>query len=1207
MFRGFQTEINQFESWPMDELVLRLGEDGVDVPPDANPIDLAAFAKAFYEERSERPRRYTIQDVEYVDAKGVEYVTRPKKHHAAAAHTKKQRFAALEEKQGESKKNDNNHASNLNYQALENPPMLGEQKPGAADTSTLSAHDLGAVAVDEEEEVPLDFQADNEEMDAIRGNYKFLQEEDATEDRIRNEFQRPSLKAAQRYADLNHPRDSKFRKYSIFRTNTGRFCFSRKKRWCVVFFDPFKEGSTSELSKYGVGISLYFKTLKWGFWTFLVMTLVALPQMAINANGVEARRTTNMFFMDMTTLGHLASNFYSANVTNLGNVTITKLLDVGPLSLPYTNCAGQPCKMARSTVGYIYTGTDLIAVLAFLLSLRWLHYFIAVESAKITKHLITAEEYTVQVVRVPVDTTEMHLKKFFSDLTGEPVHDVNLVQDNGGLLDLYVKRGKLINRLWKDAARVHLIKEDRRLKPNQHAQTDDDMLQKQLKHAVGAYDQTYANFLQLNELRTKIKAGDKALSAFVTFESQQGFLKCLDLYPQGFFNKRKQLSELRLDPIKPLRVRQAPPPTTILWENTHVAWSQRRARRWLTMTMTFLFLGISVVTVFFACKERVTLQDSLYSNECALLRGLNVVTRFNITIAGNLTTFAELLTAADRGQPEAMDIVKGDPTLLSCYCSTLGFDEAGIAVVNPSDMCHAYYAAKTPLYFLTFLTTIVISAINIGIQYMLFYFSQFERHHSIVNMEYSIVRRVFIILSINTGLVLLAVNAAFPKARWIGSGKYIDFVPDWYPSVGSQIVVTMIINVFSPHLFPIGSYMLFAFRKYNHFAYSQRELNELYLGPVFFLSFRIAQEMMTIFVTMLYSPGLPALYPICACMFLVHYYVDKYLLFRFYRTPPAYSARLFEYFEASLMYAVIFHLGFATWMYSAPGIFWDGVDRISVLSSIAGSFGFSASSESEEILFVERLSLAWVLPLYIALLIVVISKLLGLCFHGVDRLREIFCVTLTCGIFDDGTIKRRYLNPDFSEAMDSGDLKGLVTYNMLENPYYGRLLGIDSNFARQHKHIASVHEASAVNLPTMPGSFRIVPLSQVENQEGKKKHKSSTTRGGGVDDDSDNPEEPKRRSYKPPPVVDEQQQDQQPVVSDKRRSVQTTFGALQAFANQQNASVVNDDNDVRSTGLHEERRGSRANTGEDIESRVKSKKADRNSIAHAFRADPTLW
>jgi hypothetical protein len=66
-------------------------------------------------------------------------------------------------------------------------------------------------------------------------------------------------------------------------------------------------------------------------------------------------------------------------------------------------------------------------------------------------------------------------------------------------------------------------------------------------------------------------------------------------------------------------------------------------------------------------------------------------------------------------------------------------------------------------------------------------------------------------------------------------------------------------------------------------------------------------------------------------------------------------------------------------------------------------------------------------------------------------------------------------------------LRGLVNYNILENPTYSRALGVDAKFAKLHRHVASVHEAAAVDLPQLPKSFKVKALEEVKAEEIEKK------------------------------------------------------------------------------------------------------------------------
>ena len=60
-------------------------------------------------------------------------------------------------------------------------------------------------------------------------------------------------------------------------------------------------------------------------------------------------------------------------------------------------------------------------------------------------------------------------------------------------------------------------------------------------------------------------------------------------------------------------------------------------------------------------------------------------------------------------------------------------------------------------------------------------------------------------------------------------------------------------------------------------AYSQTELNKLYLGPKFPIAIRYAQLLNLFFVSFVYASGMPILYPMCMIGMLVSYWVDKIL------------------------------------------------------------------------------------------------------------------------------------------------------------------------------------------------------------------------------------------------------------------------------------------------------------------------------------------
>ena len=70
-----------------------------------------------------------------------------------------------------------------------------------------------------------------------------------------------------------------------------------------------------------------------------------------------------------------------------------------------------------------------------------------------------------------------------------------------------------------------------------------------------------------------------------------------------------------------------------------------------------------------------------------------------------------------------------------------------------------------------------------------------------------IVNGVFVALFFNTGILLLLTNANVSDvSNWLSgvfSGRYYDYSPQWYGSVGSVLVSTMYLNAFMPPVYEL--------------------------------------------------------------------------------------------------------------------------------------------------------------------------------------------------------------------------------------------------------------------------------------------------------------------------------------------------------------------------------------------------------------------
>jgi len=66
----------------------------------------------------------------------------------------------------------------------------------------------------------------------------------------------------------------------------------------------------------------------------------------------------------------------------------------------------------------------------------------------------------------------------------------------------------------------------------------------------------------------------------------------------------------------------------------------------------------------------------------------------------------------------------------------------------------------------------------------------------------------------------------------------------------------------------------------------------------------------------MYSPGLPVLFLITAINFLIVYWIDKWLLLRFYRTPKNYDEICINFSLNEMKIAFIFHFILGSAIYS---------------------------------------------------------------------------------------------------------------------------------------------------------------------------------------------------------------------------------------------------------------------------------------------------
>ena len=143
-------------------------------------------------------------------------------------------------------------------------------------------------------------------------------------------------------------------------------------------------------------------------------------------------------------------------------------------------------------------------------------------------------------------------------------------------------------------------------------------------------------------------------------------------------------------------------------------------------------------------------------------------------------------------------------------------------------------------------------------------------------------------------------------------------------TVGVSIILTMILNTMNPHLWPL---VRVPWRRCRRESYcvplksdSQAKWNERFQGDEFELAERYAVMLNTLFVTLLYSGGMPIMLPIGAITFGLTYWFDKVSFLRLYRIPPRFDHSLAMYTTMLLPYAILLHLAFTLWFLTVPAL-----------------------------------------------------------------------------------------------------------------------------------------------------------------------------------------------------------------------------------------------------------------------------------------------
>ncbi|RHY34758.1 hypothetical protein DYB32_000693 [Aphanomyces invadans] len=547
------------------------------------------------------------------------------------------------------------------------------------------------------------------------------------------------------------------------------------------------------------------------------------------------------------------------------------------------------------------------------------------------------------------------------------VADVNFGLTNAMQISLMRKRGEVAAKL--DVA-LQRIAKFKKLQPGQKpgnshemdAKTFDKRMEKLLKASNALGDQFTNYDKRLDEWEKKNKGkGLVAVTAYITFEEEEGYLRCLREYPNlGLLHRLFQPYHKRFLK-KRMFIQTAPDPTDIIWENLDYTAMNRGFRVVVVNILALSLLCLSFIIIYAAKVKK---------NELTQKYGAPV--------------------SCPDGGVTAWDVVQeqtsnsGDQTMVMCYCKaallrTSLKDAMNINFVDhrtgtSAKYCDSWGTQYLEIQALMVASVLIVVVINACLTPVLRYLVLKQKSHTRSGVVVATVTKIFIAQFFNTALIVLLLNAnmddvmdnsagASINGIKIFTGKYSDFSVSWYNDVGISLMLTMIINMVSPHAGVFITYVVLEIKRFADRSFSfdwtithqetQRDLEALYRGPEFDLASRYSVVINTIFITLLFSSGMPLMLLIGLFSMIITYWTDKFstvtlpvlaneamlthlslAFLRVVRSPPQYDGKIAGAAGSLLPWAILLHTLFGIWMYSNTQIFDKMTTQLSALGSL---------------------------------------------------------------------------------------------------------------------------------------------------------------------------------------------------------------------------------------------------------------------------------
>lgn len=275
--------------------------------------------------------------------------------------------------------------------------------------------------------------------------------------------------------------------------------------------------------------------------------------------------------------------------------------------------------------------------------------------------------------------------------------------------------------------------------------------------------------------------------------------------------------------------------------------------------------------------------------------------------------------------------------ILGCYCQQI-LDSHGEVAMNvlfedQNKHCLSWFNTSTVSYLMSVWVAIYFAGFNLLVQVLLNWCGSLQRSKNMYAKQRTQTALIFCSQFFNMCVIYLICHVQFKdlsqRTEVVLAGTFSDFTSRWYQVVATPIVLLMLFQIVTPH-FGLLLYIAQGFRRCFDRKITfddritrqviQRDYEDLYTGPSFDLQVRLSQILFLVFTCLTFSSGLPILYPIAFVTLFVMYWVDKFLLLRFYRLTPGFTKHLSNFVVQQLPFALFFHFLFGFFMFSYPNL-----------------------------------------------------------------------------------------------------------------------------------------------------------------------------------------------------------------------------------------------------------------------------------------------